>query len=69
MRVTIREMADKYWEAGFPGLMKIVDETLRQVEDFLILEDYHKDMRGKDSRLGKTFGGFGPDILDMKALS
>ena len=69
MKTTLREIADKHWEARFPDLIALMDETLHRVENFLVLEDHYKGLRGEETRLSKSFGGFGSDVLDMKSLS
>jgi pyruvate-ferredoxin/flavodoxin oxidoreductase len=69
MKDQIVRIVEGYWNERLPVLLARVDETARQIENFLVLEDYYRSVRSEEGQLRKTFGGFGSDQLDMKSLS
>jgi pyruvate-ferredoxin/flavodoxin oxidoreductase len=69
MREQIAEIVDSNWQARLPGLVNTLADALRQVQGVLQMEDYYRTAYKGAERLGRSFGGFGSESLDLKALS
>ncbi len=68
MKQQIADMVEAHWESRYPDLMRLVDERTLQIENLLILEEYHRSGQ-KGENLKKAMAGFGATALDMGSLS
>ena len=68
MKDAIVDIVKSYWARRLPQLSALIAETSRQIDNILVLEDYHRTAR-TDEKLNKAVGMFGTESMDLGSLS
>ncbi|MDH5751949.1 MAG: ferredoxin [Deltaproteobacteria bacterium] len=67
--LAFKRMAESHWQRKQTALQGMAEKAAQQVENFLALENYYRGAQKGGEALEKSFGTFGSDIIDLKALS